>query len=249
MCFSPQRRTIFQHQHVQKWSKHVMLCTFWLQNVLFATAAYNFWTSEVAKVCRCQHFFNILTSEWAFRHSGVQFLNIWSCKSVPVSAFFWHFDFRMGFSPQRRTFFRQLKSKKCFGADVFCTFSLENVLFATAACNFWFIRWPPDSAPAALTGLLFDGPDTRIIEKTQHFVTSLTFRADVSSFTWLWHYCIFCRLTWLLCCCAFHLLFNFPYCRKFLFKLPSISFLKKLPCFICLESMKFVTIFVRLLQG
>ena len=104
---------------------------------------------------------------------------------------------------------------------MFCTFSLQNVLFTTAACNFWFIRWPPDSAPAALTGLLFDWPDTRIIEKTQHFVTSLTFSADVSSFTWLWHYCIFCRLTWLLYCCAMHLLFNSPYCRKFLFKLPS----------------------------
>ena len=105
---------------------------------------------------------------------------------------------------------------------MFCTCSLQNMLFTTAACNFWFIRWPPDSAPAALTGLLFDWPDTRIIEKTQHFVTSLTFSADVSSFTWLWHYCIFCRLTWLLYCCAMHLLFNSPYCRKFLFKLPSI---------------------------
>ena len=107
---------------------------------------------------------------------------------------------------------------------MFCTFSLQNMLFTTAACNFWFIRWPPDSAPAALTGLLFDWPDTRIIEKTQHFVTSLTFSADVSSFTWLWHYCIFCRLTWLLYCCAMHLLFNSPYCRKFLFKLPSIIY-------------------------
>ena len=135
MYLSPQVRAFFQHQNLQKWSKHIMFCAFWLQNVLFATAAYIFSTAE---------------------------------------------------------------EQKCFGADVFCTFSLENVLFATAACNFWFIRWPRDSAPTALTGLLFDWPDTRIIEKTQHFVTSLTFSADVSSFTWLWHYCIFCRLTWLL---------------------------------------------------
>ena len=99
------------------------------------------------------------------------------------------------------------------------------MLFATAACNFWCIRRPPDSAPAALTGLLFDWPDTRIIEKTQHFVTSLTFSADVSSFTWLSHYCMFCPLTWLLCCCALHLLFNSPYCRKFLFKLPSTMYM------------------------
>ena len=40
-----------------------------------------------------------------------------------------------------------------------CTFSLENVLLATAACNFWFLLWPHDSAPAALTSLLLDSPD------------------------------------------------------------------------------------------
>ena len=103
----------------------------------------------------------------------------------------------MCFSPQRRAIFGHLNFEKSSRTLSFLTFSLRNVLFATAACNFWFIRWPSDSASAALTGLLFDWPDTRIIEKTQHFVTSLTFSADVSSFTWRWHYSIFCRLTWL----------------------------------------------------
>ena len=42
----------------------------------------------------------------------------------------------MCFSPQRRAFFRHLNFKKCSEADVFCTFSLPNVLFATAACIF-----------------------------------------------------------------------------------------------------------------
>ena len=194
MCLSPQPRAFFQHQHVQKWSKHVMFCTFWLPNVLFAKAACNFSTLARTKVVQTPHVLYIFTSECAFRHSGVQFFNISTYKSGPNTSCFVHFH----------------------------TFSLQNMLFTTAACNFWFIRWPPDSAPAALTGLLFDWPDTRIIEKTQHFVTSLTFSADVSSFTWLWHYCIFCRLTWLLYCCAMHLLFNSPYCRKFLFKLPSM---------------------------
>ena len=49
MCFSPQARTIFQHQNVPKWSKHVMFCTFWLANVLFTTAACIFLTSELTK--------------------------------------------------------------------------------------------------------------------------------------------------------------------------------------------------------
>ena len=79
-------------------------------------------------------------------------------------------------------FFRHPNFKKCSEHEVLCTFSLQNVLFATAACNFWFLLWAPTSAPAALTGLLFDWPDTRIIEKTQHLATSLTFGADVSSF-------------------------------------------------------------------
>ena len=127
----------------------------------------------------------------------------------------------MCFSPQWRAIFRHLNFQKWSKHAVFCTFWLANVLFATAACNFWFLLWAPTSAPAALTGLLFDWPDTRIIEKTQHFATSLTFGADVSSFFWLSRYCIFCRLTWWLYCWAMHLLFNCPYCRKFLFKLPS----------------------------
>ena len=132
----------------------------------------------------------------------------------------------MCFSPQRRAIFRHLNFQKWSKHAVFCTFWLANVLFATAACNFWFLLWAPTSAPAALTG---DWPDTRIIEKTQHFATSLTFGADVSSFFWLSRYCIFCRLTWRLYCGAMHLLFNCPYCRKFLFKLPSM--IPTLACF------------------
>ena len=107
----------------------------------------------------------------------------------------------MCFSPQRRAILRHRNFKKCFGPDVFCTFSLENVLFATAACNFWCHLSARTSAPAALTGLLLDWPDTRIYEKTQHFVTSLTFGADESSFFELSDYCFFCRLTWLLYYC------------------------------------------------
>ena len=127
----------------------------------------------------------------------------------------------MCFSPQRRAILRHRNFKKCFGADVFCAFWLANVLFATAACNFWCHLSAPTSAPAALTGLLLDWPDTRIYEKTQHFVTSLTFGADVSSFLltfWLLHL-LSTDLTTLL------LLFNSPYCRKFLFKLPSIMYI------------------------
>ena len=104
----------------------------------------------------------------------------------------------MCFSPQRRAIFRHQNFKKCSDTVSFLAFWLQNVLFATASCNFWFLCWAPASAPAALTGLLFDWLHTRIIEKTQHFATWLTFGADVSSFFWLSRYCIFFLLTWLL---------------------------------------------------
>ena len=166
-AFPPQRRAIFRHLNFKKWSEDYSFLTFSLPNVLFTTAACNFATSELTKVRRTRHVLYIFTSECGFRHSGVQFFDIWTSKSSPNMRCFVHFYFKMCFSPQRRA-------------------------------NFCFLCWTPTSAPAALTGLLLDWPDTRIIEKTQHFATSLTFGADVSSFFWLSRYCIFFLLTWLL---------------------------------------------------
>ena len=215
-------------------------CNFWseeLQKVLRTWGVLYIFTCKCAFRQSGVHFFDIWTSKsvqaWgvlyiftckcAFRHSGEHFFDIWTSKSAPSMRCFVHLHLQMCVSPQQRAIFDQKNFKKCSENVVFCTFWLQNVRFATAACNFWFLCWARTSAPAALTGLLFDWPDTRIIEKTQHFATSLTFRADVSSFFWLSDYCIFCLLTWLLYCCAFHLLFNSPYCQKFLFKLPSIN--------------------------
>ena len=129
----------------------------------------------------------------------------------------------MCFSPQRRAISQHLNFKKWSEPDMFCTFSLENVLLATAACNFSFLLWPHDSAPAALTSLLFDSPDTRIIEKTQHFATSLTFGADVSSFFWLSRNCIFFLLTLLHLICFFICFSTLHIVGSLLFKLPSNS--------------------------
>ena len=175
-----------------------MFLTFSRPHLRFATAACHFSASELPKVLPDHQFFNIFTSQCAFCHSGVHFFDIRTSKSAPNMWCFAHFHFKMCFSPQRRAFFRHRIFKKCSDTVSFLAFSLPNVLFATAACNFWLLLWAPTSAPAALTALLFDWPDTRIIEKTQHFATSLTFGADVSSFFWLSRYCIFFLLTWLL---------------------------------------------------
>ena len=76
MCFVPQRRALFRHLNFQKWSEHVVLLTFLLRNVLRATMACAFSTSQLPKVART----------W--------------CVSLLV-----HFDFEMCFAPQRRAIF------------------------------------------------------------------------------------------------------------------------------------------------
>ena len=184
--FRPQRRAIFSHQMFEKWSETGRVLYIFTSKCGFSPrAACNFgaselqkvppklavflyiftskWclspqrrcifsTSELTKVVQTRHVLYILTCKCASRHSRVPFLNI-------------------------RNF--QNKSE----IVVFCAFWLANVLFATAACNFWFLLWAATSAPAALKQAYFStDPDTRIIEKTQHFATSLTFRAHVSSF-------------------------------------------------------------------
>ena len=42
MCFTPQRRALFQHLNFQKWSDAEVFCTFSLRNRLRATTACNF---------------------------------------------------------------------------------------------------------------------------------------------------------------------------------------------------------------
>ena len=50
MHFSPQRRAICRHQNFKKCSEDYSFSTFSLPNVLFATVAYNYSTSERPKV-------------------------------------------------------------------------------------------------------------------------------------------------------------------------------------------------------
>ena len=150
MCVSPQRRAIFRHQNCKKCSEKDSFLTFWLLNVLLATAACNFSTSKLQKVLRDRQFFSTFTSKCAFRHSGVQFLifatafrhigvelwNIRTSKSAPKTTVFEHFHLQMCFSPQRRAIFQHLNRQKCSKPVMFCTFWLANVRFARAPGNF-----------------------------------------------------------------------------------------------------------------
>ena len=136
MCFAPQPRALFQHPNLQKWREHVVFCTFWLGNVLRATTACTFSTSELPKVVREWCVLYILTWKCASRHNGVHFSDIATSKSGPTLVCFVHFDLEMCFAPQRRALFRHRNFQKWSDTGVFCTFWLGNVLRATTACTF-----------------------------------------------------------------------------------------------------------------
>ena len=164
---------------------------------------------------------------------------------------FKHFHFRICFSPQVRAFWTSELTKVVQTRHVLYIFTSESA-FRHSGVHFFdgwraksaseltcFVHFhlkmcfsPPRRAifdlsadhltphPPALTGLLLDWPDTRIIEKTQHF----------RDFSNIWRGCIFFLLTFALLHLFFcwldysTLLFNCPYCRKFLFKLPSMIY-------------------------
>ena len=136
MCFAPQRSALFRHLDFQKWSGPGVFCTFWLGNVLRATTACTFSTSQLPKVVRDRQFFTLLTSECASRHNGVHFFDILTSKSGPDLVCFAHFDLEMCFAPQRRALFRHLNFQKWSETASFLHFWLGNVLRATTACTF-----------------------------------------------------------------------------------------------------------------
>ena len=213
---------------------------------------HHFSTYERPKVVRTPQFFDILTLKCASRYSGVQFFHIATSKSGPRMLCFVHFDFKMCFSLQRRAIFPHRNFKKWSENAVFCTFWLQNVLLATAACNFSTsqlqkVVWScgvlyilTSKCASRYSGVqFFMSPLNSYLRtrhftevtvrssrhtnhwKTQHFATSLTFRACGSSFYWLSRNCIFFLLT-LLLFSAFSssdsasllCFFNCPYCRK-----------------------------------
>ena len=140
MCFALQRRALFRH-FFDIWTsksgpRMVCFCTFWLGNVLRATTACTFSTSQLPKVVRRWGVLYILTWKCASRHNGVHFFDISTSKSGPTLRCFVHFDLEMCFAPQRRALFRHHNFQKWSEPGVFCTFWLGNVLRATTACTF-----------------------------------------------------------------------------------------------------------------
>ena len=90
ICFAPQRRALFRHLNFQKWSERGVLCTFWLGNVLRATTACTFSTSELPKVVRvCFVHFDFEMCFAPQRRALFQHLNCQKWSEPGVLCTFW----------------------------------------------------------------------------------------------------------------------------------------------------------------
>ena len=86
MCFAPQRRALFRHGNFQKWSEREVIFAFSLANVLCATTACTFSTSQFPKVVRacgvCTFWLgNVLRATPACNFSSL----IWPAGSAPAA--------------------------------------------------------------------------------------------------------------------------------------------------------------------
>ena len=136
MCFAPQQRALFRPLNFQQWSERGVFLPFLLTNVLRATTACTFSTSQLPKVVRTWSVFSFLTYKHASRHNGVHFFDISTSNSGPNVECFYLFYLQMCFAPQQRALFRPLNFQKWSEREVFSPFLLTNMLRATTACTF-----------------------------------------------------------------------------------------------------------------
>ena len=220
MCFSPQRRAIFRHQNLRKCSKTLSFLTCWLQNVLFATAACNFSTSEHQKVLRSWRVLYIFTSECAFRHSGVHFFrrqNFKKCSRTLSFLAFWLHNVLFATAACNFSTSELQKMLRNWGVLYTftwkCAFRHSGVQFLISPLTTW------------LRTRRFNRPTFRLTRHTNHWKN-----AAFRDFSNIWRGCIFFLLTFallhllsadlttLLCFSTVHIV------GSLLFKLPSIIY-------------------------
>ena len=186
MFFTPQRRALFRHLNFQKWSEHGVRCTFWLRNLLRATTACTFSTSELPKVVWEWCALYILTWKSASRHNRVYFFDISPSKSAPTLKCFVHFDLETCFAPQWRAIFNShlttwLRTRR-FSEPIFRPSGATNQWKRAQ----WIATFQPFRAPASSffslsplwSSFFFSSPLWRfpllLFQLTVHIVGSLT---------------------------------------------------------------------------
>ena len=154
MCFAPQRRALFRHLNCQKWSAPGVFCAFWFRNVLRATTACFFSTSQLPKVVRpwcalyCTFWLrNVLRATTACTFSTSQ---------LPKVVREWCILYILTWK---------------------CASHHNGVQFFISHLASWL-----RTRRFSLASLLFDPPEPKSLEKTQCFATFLPFHASASSF-------------------------------------------------------------------
>ena len=151
----------FRHLKFQTWSEHGVLCTFWLRNVLHATTACTFSTSQLPKVVREWCVLYILIWKCTSRHNGVQFFISHLARWLRTRRF-------------SEPTFRPSRAKNHWKNTVFRDFFLLtlSLLWSSLFCSsLFYFSLLSDSSPWLFPSLLFICP----------FVGSLTSKLPSSS--------------------------------------------------------------------
>ena len=197
MCFSLQRRAILPHRNFKKWSETVSFLTFWLWNVPRHS---------------CVQFFHIATSKSGPPMRCFVHFDLKMCFSLQRRAIFPHLNFKKW---SETVSFLRFWLENALLATAACNFStslLQKVLrdrqfftILTSKCasrysGVQFFMSPLNSylRTRRFSEVTFRPSRHTNHWKTQHFATSLTFRACASSFYSLSRHCIFFLLTLLL---------------------------------------------------
>ena len=182
---------------------------------------HHFSTSERPKVVRTPQFFDILTWKCASRHSGVQFFQIATSKSGPSPSVFLTFWLWKVLLATAACNFSRSQLQKVVRARQYFNILTSKCASRYSGVPFFISPLNSHLRTRRFTEVTFRPSPPTNHWKTQHFATSLTFRACGSSFYWLSRNCIFFLLTLLLFSAfsssdsaALLCFFNCPYCRK-----------------------------------
>ena len=123
MCFAAQRRALFRRLDVQKWSVHVVLCTFWLGHVLCATTdttACIFSTSQLPKVLRSRGvFWCVVHFDFEIFATACTFSTAQPEKVVRTRPFLTLFTWKCASRHNGVHFFQPLNFQECAEGGVF----------------------------------------------------------------------------------------------------------------------------------
>ena len=219
-------------QSLKKWSEHAVLLTFWLRNVLPATTACTFSTSQLPKVVQTC----VFCACWLRNVLGTTTSCTFSTSQLPKVVRTWCVLYILTEPGVFCTYWL----RNVLRATTACTFSTSqllqvirswgvwyvftsNVLRATTACNCLSLIWPAGFAPAALASTFRPSGATSHLKNTV-FRDFPTFSRTGSSFFWDFLFFDLLSSSLLFCPLLFSsLLWLFPpllficpyYCRKF----------------------------------